>query len=95
MKLLKRRTLQASALVLASRVAGCSYLPESKKIDYGTAAKAPPLENPTSSTGADEPTRRIASRTASRVAADQSSHSTLVRPPGTVPWPGRRMPSTT
>ncbi len=46
MKLLKRRTLQASALVLASLVAGCSYLPESKKIDYGTAAKAPPLDIP-------------------------------------------------
>ncbi len=46
MKLLKRRTLQASALVLAGLVAGCSYLPESKKIDYGTAAKAPPLDIP-------------------------------------------------
>ena len=29
MKLLKRRTLQASVLVLAGLVAGCSYLPES------------------------------------------------------------------
>ncbi len=46
MKLLKRRTLQASVLVLAGLVAGCSYLPESKKIDYGTAAKAPPLDIP-------------------------------------------------
>ena len=46
MKLLKRRTLQASVLVLAGLMAGCSYLPESKKIDYGTAAKAPPLDIP-------------------------------------------------
>ncbi len=46
MKLLTRRSLQATVLVLAGLAAGCSYLPESKKIDYGTAAKAPPLDIP-------------------------------------------------
>lgn len=46
MKLLTRRSLQTSVLVLVGLVAGCSYLPESKKIDYGTAAKAPPLDIP-------------------------------------------------
>ena len=33
-------------VVLAAALAGCSYLPDSKKIDYGTAAKAPPLDIP-------------------------------------------------
>ncbi len=46
MKLLTRRSLQATVLFLAGLAAGCSYLPESKKIDYGTAAKAPPLDIP-------------------------------------------------
>ncbi len=46
MKLITRCTVQTAALVLASLVAGCSYLPDSKKIDYGTAAKAPPLDIP-------------------------------------------------
>ena len=46
MKLITRCTVQAAAVVLASLVAGCSYLPDSKKIDYGTAAKAPPLDIP-------------------------------------------------
>ena len=46
MKLISRCTVQAAAVVLASLVAGCSYLPDSKKIDYGTAAKAPPLDIP-------------------------------------------------
>ena len=48
-------------------------------------ARAPPFENPTICSGSDGPIRRRASRTASRVAADQSSHSTSVRPAGTVP----------
>ena len=51
-------------------------------------ASAPPLENPTRCSGSDGPIRRRASRTASRVAASQSSHSTSARAPGTVPWPG-------
>jgi len=46
MKLMTRSALQVTAVVLAALVAGCSYLPESKKIDYGTAAKAPPLDIP-------------------------------------------------
>lgn len=46
MKLMTRRTLQTALVVLAALGAGCSYLPESKKIDYGTAAKAPPLDIP-------------------------------------------------
>ena len=33
-------------VLVAAALAGCSYLPESKKIDYGTAAKAPPLDIP-------------------------------------------------
>ncbi len=51
-------------------------------------ARAPPFEKPTICSGCDGPIRRRASRTASRVAADQSSHSTSVSPDGTVPWPG-------
>jgi len=46
MKLTTRNWLQVTAVVLAASVAGCSYLPESKKIDYGTAVKAPPLDIP-------------------------------------------------
>ena len=46
MTLMTRCTLQVSAVILAALVAGCSYLPESKKIDYGTAVKAPPLDIP-------------------------------------------------
>ena len=53
-------------------------------------ASAPPLEKPTMCSGFAGPTRRRASRTASRVAASQSSHSTSVRAAGTVPW--RRHP---
>ena len=33
-------------VLVAAALTGCSYLPESKKIDYGTAAKAPPLDIP-------------------------------------------------
>lgn len=33
-------------VVLAGLLAACSYMPESKKIDYGTATKAPPLDIP-------------------------------------------------
>lgn len=33
-------------VLLAATLAGCSYLPDSKKIDYGTAAKAAPLDIP-------------------------------------------------
>ena len=51
-------------------------------------ASAPPLENPTRCSGSDGPMRRRASRTASRVAAIQSSHSTSVRAAGTVPCAG-------
>ncbi len=40
-KLLRFGLLSVTALAV-----GCSYLPESKKIDYGTAAKAPPLDIP-------------------------------------------------
>ncbi len=46
MKLITRSAFQLTVVVLATLVAGCSYLPESKKIDYGTAAKAPPLDIP-------------------------------------------------
>ncbi len=55
-------------------------------------AKAPPFENPTMCSGRP-PARRLASRTASRVAAAQSGQVTRVSAAGTVPWPGRRMPS--
>jgi hypothetical protein len=51
-------------------------------------ASAPPLEKPTMWSGRAGPTRRRASRTASRVAASQSSHSMSVNAAGTVPWPG-------
>lgn len=34
------------AALVAVTFAGCAYMPESKKIDYGTAAKAPPLDIP-------------------------------------------------
>jgi outer membrane protein assembly factor BamC len=40
------KLFRVGALALAVLVAGCAYLPESKKIDYGTAAKAPPLDIP-------------------------------------------------
>ena len=46
MTLLKRGAWRLSVLALIAIVAGCSMLPESKKIDYGTAAKAPPLDIP-------------------------------------------------
>ncbi|MNT68077.1 hypothetical protein D3C72_2062740 [compost metagenome] len=55
------------------------------------SASAPPFENPTRCNGRGAGTRRRASRTASRVAAAQSSQWASVRPPGTVPWPGIRM----
>ena len=48
-------------------------------------ASAPPVEYPTRWMGDPGPTRRRASRTARRVAADQSSQSTAVNAPGTVP----------
>ncbi len=51
-------------------------------------ASAPPLEKPTTCSGTEAPARRQASRTASRVAASQSSHSTSVKAAGTVPWAG-------
>jgi hypothetical protein len=51
-------------------------------------ANAPPLEKPTRCSGADGSVRLRASRTASRVAAIQSSHSTSVRAAGTVPCAG-------
>lgn len=46
MKSALRVLAQLGAVILALAVVGCSYLPESKKIDYGTAAKAPPLDIP-------------------------------------------------
>ena len=46
MTLLKRGAWRLSVLALIAIVTGCSMLPESKKIDYGTAAKAPPLDIP-------------------------------------------------
>jgi len=46
MMLHKRFSIFTAFLVTITLVAGCSYLPESKKIDYGTAAKAPPLDIP-------------------------------------------------
>lgn len=46
MTLLKRGAWRLGVLALIAIVAGCSMLPESKKIDYGTAAKAPPLDIP-------------------------------------------------
>jgi outer membrane protein assembly factor BamC len=42
----KRYSCYTALVVLVSLLVGCSYLPESKKIDYGTAAKAPPLDIP-------------------------------------------------
>ena len=53
-------------------------------------ASAPPFENPTRCSGRSGPTRARASRTASRVAAIQSSHSTSVSAAGTVPCAGSR-----
>ena len=41
-----KKLLQVVVLSLAALAVGCAYLPESKKIDYGTAAKAPPLDIP-------------------------------------------------
>ena len=58
-------------------------------------ASAPPLEKPTMCSGAGAGARRRASRTARCVAAIHCSHSTLLRPAGTVPWPGSRMASAT
>ena len=58
-------------------------------------ASAPPLEKPTMWSGFEGPARRRASRTASRVAASQSSHSTSVRAAGTVPWAGIRIATAT
>lgn len=46
MKLLMRNSFYTAVAVLVTLMAGCAYLPESKKIDYGTAAKAPPLDIP-------------------------------------------------
>jgi outer membrane protein assembly factor BamC len=46
MMLQKRFSSYTAFLVTITLAAGCSYLPESKKIDYGTAAKAPPLDIP-------------------------------------------------
>ena len=51
-------------------------------------ASAPPFEKPTRCSGRDGPMRRRASLTARRVASDQSSQSTVVSAPGTVPWAG-------
>lgn len=42
LRVLTREAVVAAAVV----VAGCAYMPETKKIDYGTAAKAPPLDIP-------------------------------------------------
>ncbi len=53
-------------------------------------ASAPPFENPTMCSGVEGPARLRASRTASRVAACHSSHSTVDSAAGTVPWAGRR-----
>ena len=58
-------------------------------------ASAPPLEKPTMCSGLRGPARRRASRTASRVAPSQSSHSTSVRAAGTVPWAGIRIATAT
>lgn len=38
--------VRVSIVALVALVAGCSLMPDSKKIDYGTAAKAPPLDIP-------------------------------------------------
>lgn len=46
MKLMTRSSLQLAVVLLSALVAACSYLPESKKIDYGTAVKAPSLDIP-------------------------------------------------
>ncbi len=39
-------TVRVGIVVAAALLAGCSLLPDSKKIDYGSAAKAPPLDIP-------------------------------------------------
>ena len=46
MTMYKRGAWRLGFLALVAVVAGCSLMPESKKIDYGTAAKAPPLDIP-------------------------------------------------
>ncbi|EIR01009.1 hypothetical protein YPPY06_4595, partial [Yersinia pestis PY-06] len=46
-------------------------------------ASAPPLEKPTTCNGKSGPLSALASRTASRVAANQSCHSTSVNAAGT------------
>lgn len=46
MKTHSRGMVRFGIVVLAGLLAACSYMPESKKIDYGTAAKAPPLDIP-------------------------------------------------
>ncbi|MCY1311141.1 hypothetical protein D9M70_614140 [compost metagenome] len=58
-------------------------------------ASAPPLEKPTRCSGMSGCRRRLASRTASRVPAIQSSQVTLVSAAGTVPWAGMRRPMAT
>ena len=40
------KLFRVGILILVALAVGCAYLPESKKIDYGTAAKAPPLDIP-------------------------------------------------
>ncbi len=79
------RMTRSACLMEGSSMASSAYF----------MASAPPLEKPTMCSGAAGPTRRTASRTARRVAADQSSQCTVVRPAGTVPWPGRRIAITT
>ena len=46
MKIRSHSMVRFGIASLAVMLAACSYLPESKKIDYGTAAKAPPLDIP-------------------------------------------------
>ncbi len=58
-------------------------------------ASAPPLEKPMTCSGVGAGDNLRASRTARCVAAIHCSHSTLARPAGTVPWPGRRMATAT
>ena len=62
------RTRRSGRASCGSSMASSAYL----------SASAPPLENPTRCSGDDGAVRRRASLTASRVAADQSSHSTSV-----------------
>ena len=89
-----KRVIPIIGVISTTRSARGSFGSSIASSEYFMAS-APPFENPTRCTGPGAGTRRRASRTASRVAAIQSSQRTSVRPAGTVPCPGRRTPIAT